>query len=129
MVTIAVDSSVLIEHVRRGSGIFLDLVEELASESATLIIPAIVLFELWRGQSMEKKSEREIVEALLEPHWVVVINQEIAWLAGRLERRGQAIGNDALIAATCLLENAQLATLNAKDFSRVENLQIWPGRA
>lgn len=122
---VALDSSIIIEYLRTKKGIFSTLLTHDQSEILELIIPSIVLFELWRGSSMKSETEQQIIDDLLSEFPVISINSDIAKSAGELERNGFTRGNDALIAASCLAERTQLATLNPKDFSRVPHLTIW----
>lgn len=119
------DSSVVIEYLRTKKGILPSLITLDESGDIELIIPSIVLFELWRGSSMKSISAQRVIEDLLSEFPVISIDAAITKSAGEIERNGFSKGNDALIAACCLSEHAQLATLNPKDFARVPHLIIW----
>ena len=81
--------------------------------------------ELWAGKSVNEESVRKDMELLLEAVKVVSMSERIAKRAGEI-RRGEQVGAmDAIIAATALEEGAKVATLNEKDFKRVEGLQLW----
>lgn len=125
MVTIVLDSAILIEHFRGKAGFLEILIEKYKLDMVRLLVPTIVVFELWKGKSMFNREEEINVTGLIDQFEVVQLTRGIAEVAGSLEREGVARGNDALIAGTCLVEHAQLATLNRKDFAKVQGLQLW----
>lgn len=125
MKKIVVDTSILIEYIRLGEGRWNDLVEMSKNGDVRLLLPTVVMLELWSGKSMEKnKTEMETVK-FLSIFSKLNLDEDTAKLAGKLRRENQIDGFDAVIAASCLQEGAWLATLNKKHFEKVEGLKLW----
>jgi len=122
---IVIDTSVLIEYVRSGQGMWNGLVKMSENNEVELFLPTVVVLELWSGKSMSKiKVEKEMVR-FLSVFSRLDLSDDVAKLAGKLRREKQVDGFDAVIAATCLKEKAQLATLNKKHFEKVVGLKLW----
>lgn len=125
MVNIVVDTSVLIEEVRRGSELWQEIKEESKKGSVKMICPSIVLTELWAGSSMEKAKAVEIVERMMETVTVIDVGQDLAKKAGEIIRNHKLSGFDAIIAATCAVYDGKLATLNTKHFVGIKGLKLY----
>lgn len=125
MVRVVVDSSILIDYFRTNAGVMVDLADAYEAEELVLLVPTIVVFELWKGKSMQSSRQRRKVAEFVRKLMLVPLTGAMARKAGRLERRDIAVGNDALVAATALVEKAQLATLNGKDFVEVRGLKLY----
>ncbi|MBU4210467.1 PIN domain-containing protein [Patescibacteria group bacterium] len=125
MVKVVLDTSVLIEEIRKGS-VFLARLATLAeNEKIFLYVPVIVISELWAGESMNSVINKRTVIQKIKPFKRIEIDEKIAKKTGELIRCGQCKGFDALIAACCIENKAKLATLNIKDFEKVKELKIW----
>ncbi len=125
MVKVVVDSSVIIDYLRDKGDDLLGLIDKMEEGKVKLLLPMVVVMELWSGKSMEGRQEEGKVIGLLEQIERVKMEESMAMRAGEIRRRGQVRAMDAIIAATALEEGAQLATLNRKDFERVEGLELW----
>jgi predicted nucleic acid-binding protein len=123
--TVVVDSSIFIEYFRTKNGAIPLLIRDMEFKQISIAIPTMVIFELWRGKSMKIDSISRKTEQFLNQFQIIPDTFSISKLAGELERERYTFGNDAIIAATCLEHNAQLATLNPKDFARVPRLKLW----
>ena len=122
---ILLDSSVLIEFARTKKGNFLNVLEEIEEKSGSLITSTLVICEFWSGESMKsKKAEHEAAE-IFQQIKAIPVNEIIAKKAGELRRIYKLQIADALIAATAIDSNAQLATLNIKHFKNVPGLTVW----
>ena len=87
----------------------------------TVIVPSMVVVELWSGRRTQQK-EITNIETFLETVLVMPLDMSIAKSAGILRRdRGLSIG-DSIIAATALATGATLLTRNIRDFKKVPNL-------
>ena len=65
MVKVVIDSSVLIQNIRLGREVFFELVEAVKQKKVEVLVPTVVLMEIWSGKSMNNKSlEKKIVERL-----------------------------------------------------------------
>lgn len=131
MVTILIDTSILIDHLRlrsvAGNGhpektIFERLVEKPYGVATSVV----TIQELYEGQSSKRELENKRIENLLEILDQYPITPEIARSAGIISRdNDHSIGfADAAIAATAIQNHASLFTLNAKDFRGVPDLKL-----
>ncbi|MDR1193471.1 MAG: PIN domain-containing protein [Peptococcaceae bacterium] len=92
-------------------------------------ISAVVLYELYYGAEKSRWRERNLgkIQTFISEIEVVAFDDRAAERAGQiradLERNGQIIGgNDIMIAAVALANNAALVTNNTREFERVEGL-------
>lgn len=112
------DSSTLILFLN--DALPIEAVDLLAAhvETGQVLISAIVRAEVlaWRHHSA---SSLEAAEALLDVCQLVPVNAAVADEAARIRRETGLKLPDALIAATALLQSAELVTANGRDFRRV----------
>ena len=126
MVKIVVDSSVFIDYTRAGLGDFFQIVSLYKVKKVQVYVSASVILELWAGESLEDKGEEAKVNRLLLPFKKVDLTKQIAKKAGVLVRSKQINGGfDAIVAATALYLDAQLATSNKKHFEKVKGLKLF----
>jgi predicted nucleic acid-binding protein len=123
---IIVDSSIFIDYARVTKGVYPQIVERLSKKRSILYIPSSVILELWTGISMHKESERIKMKRMLKGFKIVALTRQLAEDSGDLIRSGFISGYaDAVVAATALYLNAELATSNLKHFKKVKNLRIF----
>lgn len=125
MVKIVVDSSLFIEEIRHGSEKYQELVKLHKKGEVLLLVPMVIITELWSGESMDKKKEVEVVELMLSITKKIVLNEKIAKLTGELNRKYKIGVVDAMVAATALENNAMVATLNTKHFVGIKGLKLY----
>jgi predicted nucleic acid-binding protein len=89
----------------------------------SVIVPAVVITELWSGKHT-KQDEMKNVESFLETILVMAMDAHIAKSAGIIRRDHNLSIGDSIIAATALATNAILLTRNVRDFKRVPALVI-----
>lgn len=118
---VVIDSSVIIDFTRAGLGVLEFLVELKKADKVEILLPTIVVAELWAGQEIKK----EYLEKLLLGFIQVELTEKIAEKTGEILREKTASGFDAIIAATALECKAQLATRNIKHFAGVKGLKIF----
>lgn len=123
---VVIDSSVYIDYLRSSKGIYPLLMKSVQSQTTTLYTPTIVVLEIWRGEHMANETVEKQAQRLIAPTTLVELSRQIAKVAGKLLRDG-LIDNalDAVVAATALELNAQLATGNSKHFKKVKGLQLF----
>lgn len=122
---IVIDSSVFIDYARSKKGIYLELLSQ-ASRGAPLYVPSIVLVELWAGTSMGKANKTKEVERLLGGMTIQPLTKQLAQKAGELVRQKRVVEvADAVIAATALFLDAQVATRNTKHFQKIKGLKLF----
>jgi tRNA(fMet)-specific endonuclease VapC len=126
MVKIVIDSSVVIDYTRVGFGVLPHLLLLKKSQKVEIYIPTSVIFELWAGESMERGVVEKKIRRLLSSMKTVNLTKQVARKSGELVRRKQInSGFDAIIAATTLYLDAQLATNNVKHFKKVKGLRLF----
>ncbi len=115
------DTDVLIDFLR-GYQQAVDFINVNASQ---IILSTIVIAELYAG--VRGKQEVTILNNFVSLFDVIPINSEIAKIGGLYKRdfgKSHGVGlADAIIAATCYAENAQLKTLNVKHYPMIKNLE------
>ncbi len=121
---VILDTSVLIDHLRSGGRRSpLDiLVDKYGWQKFSISV--VTVQELFVGLS-SKSQGAEILELVsLAKSWPYTV--EVAKKAGEILRDTKTGMNfaDAAIAATCVANNCQLATINKKDFFEIAGLQM-----
>ena len=123
------DTCVIIDFLRGRSPELYRLFER--TNPKLVIVPSVVAAELLVGaeKSQNPQAAREAVEEFLLPFQVVPFDwrcaNEYAHIRAELEKVGKAIGgNDMLIAATALANDAVLVTNNMREFKRVPRLSL-----
>lgn len=120
---VVIDSSIFIDHFRNyipAVSFFSSLSDE---EKKYVLFSAITESELISGRSCEDDSVKAKVIQMLNSFNKIEVNNKIAMLAGDLSRKQNILIPDAIIAATALVNNADLLTKNLKDFERIKNLK------
>lgn len=132
MVTILIDTSILIDHLRlrsaAGNGhpkktIF----ERLVEKPYGVAISVVTIQELYEGQSSKRELENKRIEKLLEILDQYPVTPEIARSAGVISRdNDRSVGfADAAIAATAIVQGFQLFTLNSKHFQDIPGIDLF----
>jgi len=89
----------------------------------TIILPSVVVAELWSGKRMPD-DEIPLIEQFMATLLQTPLDMQMAKSAGILRRTLPLDLGDACIAATALAYGATLLTRNIKDFKRVPGLAI-----
>ncbi len=124
---VVLDTSIVIDHLRCRGGrrsAFDRLSEKFSRDE--LGISMITIQELYEGKStLDIARENEIV-VLIGSIKIFPYSYEAAKRAGEIARdlNGLIEIPDAAIAATCLVNHCQLATLDKKDFVDIEGLEM-----
>lgn len=122
------DTSLIIDFLRRKNGektSFEKIVEKLKRNE--LAVSVLSIQELYQGKSMDKDGEEIRIQKIILPFNVLAYSVEIAKKAGKIVRDSNysVAFADAAIAATAIVNGAELATLNIKDFLGIKNLEIY----
>ncbi len=93
-----------------------------------IVVASIAVAELYAGVRGDARSEEQVALAeFLTSVRVVPISAEVARLGGLYKRdfgKSHGVGlADAIIAASAMLEDADLATLNTKHYPMLEGIQ------
>lgn len=124
------DTSIIIDYLRGGEKT-VNLVDSLEGD---LTSSYFCLAELFEGVDRAKDKERAkkiVVQFFAGLKFILGINQAIAEKFGQLRKelknKGSIIEDiDIFIAATCLVNDLTLITLNKKHFSRIKELKNYP---
>ncbi|MGD9129674.1 MAG: PIN domain-containing protein [Candidatus Woesebacteria bacterium] len=121
------DTNIIIDHLRisgKKKSLLLQFAEKSPKES--FAISMLTVQELYEGQSTRDSDKEAALLATISPLKILTYNYEIAKLAGKIARdlkRSIELA-DAAIAATVIMNNAELLTLNAKDFRGIKGLEL-----
>lgn len=123
MKKILLDTSVIIDFLRR-----LDKEKSLfyRVSDEELAISIITHSELFAGKSIwEKNDVRKSVEQTLSGLNIIPLTQDMSKKAGYIKaHKSQVSLIDAIIAATAIVNNLELVTLNIRDFEEIKDLKI-----
>ena len=123
MEVITLDTSVLISYYRSNDKKTSFLFDLAGKYSFT--IPAIVKYEVFKGDKNQDPFWRELLSDIPVLPFDDACSKTAAKIYLDLKKRSQLIPtDDILIAATDISNNLPLATINVKDFSRIENLSL-----
>lgn len=122
------DTSVIIAYLRHKPGI----TEYISGLDAILTTSYVCVAELYEGVNRvidKKTAETGVLDFCSGLSEIYGLDLETAMKFGEikaeLQSKGQVIDDiDILIAATCLVHNLTLFTLNLKHFVNIENLQV-----
>ena len=125
---VILDTSLIIDYLRRKNGEetpFEKIVGKL--KRSELSISVLSIQELYQGKSMDKEGEEIRTQKILLPFNVLAYSVEIAKKAGKIVRdsNNSVAFVDAAIAATAIVNGAELATLNLKDFAGIKGLEVY----
>jgi predicted nucleic acid-binding protein len=118
--SLLLDTDVLVDFFRGYS----KAVTFVNANSSRIILSSIVVAELYAG--VKGESELTVLENFVSLFRVLPVTSEIAKTGGLYKRdygKSHGVGlADAIIAATCEAENAELKTLNVKHYPMIKGL-------
>ena len=131
------DTNIIIHAINRRRPEFAVRISEELQAGRTLMVPAIVRFELEYGlaKSQRREANSAILATLLargfeQPAFDLDDAAEAGDIRAALEAKGAPIGAyDLLIAAQARRRGAAMVTLNRREFERVPGLMVtdWAG--
>lgn len=124
---VVADTNILIDYLRSPQSADSCLIKLLKSKPHQNIgVSIVTIQELYAGQSSKIPEKESFFMAIMNYFKILPYENEVAKLAGEIMRdaKSQIQFADAAIAATTVINNAQLATLNQKDFSGIKNLEL-----
>ncbi len=127
MYKVIIDTSIIIDYFR-GNSIYLEeLITKRAQNKVMLLVPHIVIIELFAGLDANRKRMRQSYEELLNKFEIVGLTLDSAKKAGEFIRTYQRIPGsfDLLIAAIALEQGAQIATHNKKHFQQILGIELY----
>jgi len=118
-----IDSSIFIDHFRGHppATSFFESLSDLA------LFSAVTETELLTGNQCSIAETRKKILQFLAKFEKISVDNPIAQLAGDLSREHRANGlelGDALIAATAIINKAELLTRNVRDFEKIKDLRV-----
>ena len=122
---ICLDSSVLIEYYRKknkSNSFFYSLTEKYNR----FAISVITEFEVYSGSNeTQDKFWNDLFEKITVLDFTSDINKKAIAISRKLRKQNKQIAiPDLLIGATSLSSEIKLATLNKKDFSKIDGLEL-----
>ena len=119
--SLLLDTDVLIDFFRGNS----KAVAFVNKNSSRIILSSIVVAELYAG--VKGDAELNVLENFVSLFRTIPVTSEIARMGGLYKRdygKSHGVGlADAIIAATCEAENADLKTLNVKHYPMIKGLR------
>ena len=119
--SLLLDTDVLIAFFRGNS----KAVAFVNKNSSRIILSSIVVAELYAG--VKGDAELTVLENFVSLFRTIPVTSEIARMGGLYKRdygKSHGVGlADAIIAATCEAENADLKTLNVKHYPMIKGLR------
>lgn len=125
---VILDTNIIIDHLRRSSddSLLSKLSKNYSREE--IGISVISLQELYEGKSTTSPTKENQMMAIIAQLNVLPYDVDVARLAGKIARDSKNIIDlaDAAIAATAIINEANLCTLNEKHFQSIPNLELFP---
>ena len=126
------DTNIIIHAINRRRPEFAARISQELQAGRTMIVPAIVRFELEYGlaRSQRREANRAILDTFMargfeQPAFDLEDAAEAGDIRAALEAKGAPIGPyDLLIAAQARRRGAALVTLNRREFERAPGLMV-----
>jgi|SRR3989338_2816540 len=119
---ILIDTNIFIDHFRnfKPATTFFESLQERNN----VLFSAITEAELVSGTINKDTEKKELLLRFLSQWNKIEVTNEIAVLAGDLRRDNALFLPDAIIAASAIINKAELITKNIKDFKDIKELKI-----
>ena len=124
---VILDTNIIIDHIRllkKSDSHFVKIVRPRPKE--TFAISVISIQELYIGKSSKQVEKEKDVLAIIRVLQILPYTYQTAQLAGEIIRdsKNPVSFVDAAIAATAIINDCQLFTLNKKHFEGIKNLEL-----
>jgi len=123
---VIIDTNIIIDHLRRKNkkdSLLITIFKKFSKDE--LAISVVTIQELFEGKSTIDPQKEKMLLEILSLFQILPYSSEVAELAGKIARDfGPIEFADATIAATAIINDSQLITLNKKDFIKIENLEF-----
>ena len=119
------DTGIFIEHLRAKDKLSTTLYK--IAENIDIYISAVTVYELYMGATTKDKEKdvRNITENFTVLPFTDNVAQKAAELYHKLRLSNQMVEfRDIFIAATCIVHELPIVTLNKKHFKRIDGLKI-----
>ena len=125
---IVVDTDIIINHTRKTSEVLIRYLKLQEKGKIKMAVSTVTTFEYYSGASLDFEEKREESEMLFSLFYKQPVTEEIAKLAGELNRENKLYGKigagDLLIGATAIYLGGQLLTTNKKLFRLIPKLKF-----
>ena len=123
---VVVDTNVFIDWRRKKAGVLGKLMDLSRKGKIEILLPTVVIMEYWVGREIDDKGLKARAERMFEGFVRVGLTELIAKKAGEILRKNK-VGQpmDAVVAATSLIVDAELATRNERHFEKVKGLRFY----
>jgi predicted nucleic acid-binding protein len=127
MVKVIVDTSILIDHLKKRSSGFITLVEKQFSGEIDIYIPFIAIVELFAGEDARQKKARDSMLTTIKGENLIGLTLTSTQIAGELIRKYKQIPDpvDLIIAAIAIEQEALIATKNRKHFQQIKEVKLF----
>lgn len=125
---VVLDTNVIIDHQRQPPGRFTFFKRIAQNEGRrSLALSILTVQELYEGKSTKEKNKEEDLLGILTAIRILPYTFEIAQKAGMIARdlKRSMEFPDAAIAATAIVNGAELYTLNKKHFKDIPKLEFY----
>ena len=123
---VVLDTNIIIDHLRRPSddSVLSKLSKNYSREE--IGISVISIQELYEGKSTASPTKENQMMAIIGQLNVLPYDVDVARLAGKIARDSEITIDlaDAAIAATTIIHDAELCTLNEKHFQSIPGLKF-----
>lgn len=121
---VLIDTSIIIDYLRQKDK-RKTILFDLMNKKHVLHMSIISHAESYAGKSIwEKREAKETLEALFSDINIIALSENISESAGEISAKYNVDIVDAIIAATAISKNYPLATLNIKDFEKINGIKI-----
>src|SRR3989338_6196586 len=120
MAGILVDTSIIIDYLRQKDKS--ETIQfKLEKGSSKLFISIVTHAESYSGKDIWERNEaKEILKKLLSGFQILPLDEGLSEKAGAIRARHDITIADAIISATAIHHKLDLATLNKKDFEKID---------
>lgn len=125
MEKILIDTDVIIDFLRGYGKRAKDIFLKIENRQIKPLVSLISIIELYSGEDTETKSKLRVLQQLLSYFDVFVPDLFCAKLAGSLRRKYKLSLADAVIAASCQMQQAELLTFNTKHFKAISEIKLY----
>ncbi len=121
---VVIDSSVFVDYLRNYLPSITFFQSFSREQRGEILFSAVTETELIAGKSCNNNEIRMIILNILRDFKKIEVNNQIALKAGDLSRKYGTDLPDAIIAATALINKAELLTRNIGDFDNIPDLIV-----
>lgn len=126
MIQILVDTDILIDYSKGHSRFLEALLTGQERGNMELFINPVVVAEFMTDRTLRDEKKHLQASEFLQLFSLKDVTKSVGFAAGKLLREGHVLFlGDAMIAATCVVNNFQLATRNIRHFNKVPSLLIY----